>query len=457
MAANDARQPQVCVTCKSRKKKCDKVSPTCGYCTLKGLSCSYQDVADPHGRATAVADPEGTRRVTTRPTSDEAMISHVVGVPSASDRIPAEPTAMKTNLYLQVNRMIRSTGQFVDDVSARYFQSVHRFLPFISRARFHDNLITLGAAPAADFSIILLSICLITHNSVTRTTWPEAADEREIYVSARSLFAQLQAVLPPSVHLIQAGLLLAEYEYACGEADTAFTTIAGCARMAYAARIHSHSSAKVAQGPAYTTELEKEEAANTWWALVICERMIAFEVTVPEQPLVTLAPSEDARLPTEPEVLDRSDVLDRSSICNVVVSSLFTIEVGGFGRAAQAASLADRVIQAFSIADLRSRLVHLDALDSALQSFLTTVLSQCHGQWGIYCAAIALAIRTIFALHWHILDLPGEEIVNANYRSPEKWFSSSHASLQTASRMSVDIADYHESVPQMEVLPLNQR
>ncbi len=46
--ANDSHAPQVCLTCKARKKKCDKALPRCGYCVgLVHERCSFV----PHIRA----------------------------------------------------------------------------------------------------------------------------------------------------------------------------------------------------------------------------------------------------------------------------------------------------------------------------------------------------------------------------------------------------------------------
>jgi hypothetical protein len=83
--------------------------------------------------------------------------------------IGSELVVSEANLYRQVLHRIRETGQFVDDISTRYFQGFHQYLPVISRARFHGNLVTLGAVPSAGFSTLLLSICLAS--SSTKLGW----------------------------------------------------------------------------------------------------------------------------------------------------------------------------------------------------------------------------------------------------------------------------------------------
>lgn len=76
------------------------------------------------------------------------------------------PTTADGNFHLRVCEIIRAYGKFVDDVTVTYFRGVHRWLPVISRSRFHDRLVLLQSSAAADFSILLLSMCLITHHPV---------------------------------------------------------------------------------------------------------------------------------------------------------------------------------------------------------------------------------------------------------------------------------------------------
>jgi hypothetical protein len=91
---------------------------------------------------------------------------------------------------------------------------------------------------------------------------------QSLYLATKALFAQVQGSLPASVHLIQANLLLAVFEYANGRPEAAFITIASCARMAYAAHLHdsSHYDMNI------DLQVEAEEARNTWWAIIIYER-----------------------------------------------------------------------------------------------------------------------------------------------------------------------------------------
>ncbi|KAI4858494.1 hypothetical protein F4820DRAFT_442346 [Hypoxylon rubiginosum] len=263
--------------------------------------------------------------------------------PSASPQaILLEPGATEANLYRQVLHLIRETGQFVDDISARYFQGIHRYLPVRSRTRFHKSLITLGAVPSAGFSALLLSICLATSSSRATNTRP--FDRRSLHLATRSFLAQVQVSFRPSIYLIQARLLLAVYDYMRGRPDDAFASIAGCARMAYAARLHLYNHPSL-QPPGFQEaatnvdtdvdtdlQLEAKEAANTWWGIAICERTFFCEVTIPEQPLVTVIPNGDALLPTEHAILKQVKYLDSNLIPRVAVSSLSSANIKKFSR-----------------------------------------------------------------------------------------------------------------------------
>lgn len=141
----------------------------------------------------------------------------------------------------------------------------------------------MGAAPVADLSVLLLTICLITHapalgyKPAHGTTQP---DKQSLYLTTRSLLTQVQVSCSPSVRIVQAGLLLAVYEYMHGRPDDALATLAGSARIAYAARIHVHDRqdtdvASLTSGNMNADLLlQAEEAANTWWGIVICERYV---------------------------------------------------------------------------------------------------------------------------------------------------------------------------------------
>ncbi len=128
------------------------------------------------------------------------------------------------------------------------------------------------------------------------------------------------------------------------------------------------------------------------------DRIIFCEATCPEQPLITVVPSGDTRLPTEPAVLEQSDALDPESLPSATISSPTTVEVGAFGRAAQAACLLDQVRNSLNTQDINFKLIDLDGLSVALQELLRTLTQNYIDRTGNFCAGIAITIRSVYSL-----------------------------------------------------------
>jgi hypothetical protein len=66
-----------------------------------------------------------------------------------------------------------------------------------------------------------------------------------------------------------------------------------------------------------------------------------------------------------------------------------------------------------------------------------------------------IRLRTLYALHWHILNIPEEDFTNARYKTVDKWLEGSHAALNTITKITLDIADSHDNMHphMMETLP----
>ncbi|KAH7355887.1 hypothetical protein BKA66DRAFT_474397 [Pyrenochaeta sp. MPI-SDFR-AT-0127] len=284
-------------------------------------------------------------------------------------------------------------------------------------------------------------------------------DYHLLHLTATALFAQVQAQCPPSLYLIQAGLLLAVYEYVSGRPDKAFASISGCTRMAYAARIHvcNQPSKQPPWRPideassALAYKLQTQEAANTWWGIIISERTFFCDITVTEQPLLASISSGDARLPLDPSLLERDDLLGVETSPHVPVSYLTAVDVDGFGRAAQAAWLLDQVTKASDISNVNSQLFQLQGLDATLQSFLVALMQQCSAGQEKFCEAIAITIRALFALHWRILVLQAGLAVERS--QPQQDCCKSHAALNTAINIVLDIVVAHKTCTALCIAP----
>lgn len=186
------------------------------------------------------------------------------------------PTVDST-LCVQAQRLLETTGLYLDEISVRYFQGIHTFVPIISRRRFHARLLSFGANLQADFALLVLCMALLVSS-------PESVDllgpqrghrleDPTLYVATKSLMAQAQALCAPTTRLVQAGVLIAVYEYAHGHPEQAFVTIGSYTRMAYAAQLRSIPALVRNAAPQADWTIEEEEI-NTWWGIRICERYV---------------------------------------------------------------------------------------------------------------------------------------------------------------------------------------
>lgn len=120
------------------------------------------------------------------------------------------------------------------------------------------------------FSMLLLAICLITFHRKTPGCLPARLDQQSLYITTKMLFSEVNKVITqtaPTITLIQAGIVVAVYEYARGMPDKAFQSLSGCADMGKAANL-----SRWIDGPR-EGRLWKEEV-NTWWAILIYERLV---------------------------------------------------------------------------------------------------------------------------------------------------------------------------------------
>ncbi|KAF2709138.1 hypothetical protein K504DRAFT_503138 [Pleomassaria siparia CBS 279.74] len=411
---------QVCVTCKGRKKKCDKRMPRCTYCEQKGLKCTYdyekKSIPGPLNSGLQFSAFQNGLQKHQWKINHGALSIEIIS--STSD-----PEALDARLSLEVIRIIAATHQTIDEIETRYFHGLHLSVPFFCPSRFRDDLIRYRLAPTAEFSLLLLCMCLTLYDPPSHLPPPIRRDT--LYMHAKNLFTQVQILRKPSTHLIQAGIFVSLYEYALGRPDSALASIDICARMAY--KIGAHETPKC---PGWN------EGWNTWWAIRIFERIFYCETSLTELPLITSTPNEGDPLPHEVDDVDCEE-RSRSSVSGQV-APVNRVGVGCLGRAAQATYLLDRVIQmvkdkAISATDQISSLC---AMDNEMRELVSLTMNVGHGKYGSYCGAVGISIRALFMLHQHILELDTMAIGS-------QWQGISRAALDTVAHMTKDIAQSH--------------
>lgn len=185
----------------------------------------------------------------------------------------------------QANSILSATGQYLDDISVRYFRGIHNSIPIMSRPRFHSLLFSFATDPQADFAVLLLSVCLLTYHPDMCERRTRSIDSTALYLATKSLFVHAQTASTITLNLVQAGILLSVYEYAHGKPEQAFITIGSCARMAYATGLKHPSYLALEATNNGHLQSDREEV-NTWWGILISERCVLRSLPYINNPLL---------------------------------------------------------------------------------------------------------------------------------------------------------------------------
>jgi hypothetical protein len=187
---------------------------------------------------------------------------------SSSDPKALQTSANDSIFQRQIAHIFRNDGNSILDTAALFFDGVHKWLPIFSPKRFHDRLARFQISPTADISILLLSMRLITQYP---SSDPAIDQDREVlYLATKSLFAQIQAFIPSSLPLVQAGLIITHYEHAHGMIQAAYISMGTTSRMAFALGLHNRGCSLEPQGS--DTWMDEEEQLCTWWGILMCDR-----------------------------------------------------------------------------------------------------------------------------------------------------------------------------------------
>jgi hypothetical protein len=136
----------------------------------------------------------------------------------------------------QVLSILRLAGRTPEDISDYYFETFQQACPIISPALFKGALtqyLQANSASPADFSILLLTLCLVTAlPCLDQPLQLPSVSHDWLYATTKSLFAQAHATISNSLPLVQAEFLIAVCEYACARPQAAYVSLNICQLLA---------------------------------------------------------------------------------------------------------------------------------------------------------------------------------------------------------------------------------
>lgn len=241
------------------------------------LLCVYQD--DAHSLSTI----EEFRQLRRRLKQFEALLipgagGTAISVSSSSDSGAQSPRSLSERLEqvtggpltvvgYEVYRLHQTHPAQVNKVCHMYFQTVHLWMPIVSPTLFYARMADFCHTKSPDFSLLFLSMLLFM-------SYPQSGTSCEpLYRNVQSVFWQISASMDDSIELIQAGILIACYEYASGLVAASYKTIGQCTRMGYWMGLHLQHLPT--QEEDECTRLKGSERFNMWWAVIIRDRYTA--------------------------------------------------------------------------------------------------------------------------------------------------------------------------------------
>lgn len=150
-------------------------------------------------------------------------------------------------------------------VASQFFETIHTWIPFISKKRFYDHHLSTSFHSRVDLVLLCLCMKLMTEMPPD----PPRSPKTPVYYAAKHFHLEVETSGLFSTQVLQAGILLALYELGHAIYPAAFLSVGACARFAYALGINC----KTVQTSKVLTLIEGEERRRVWWAIVVLDRL----------------------------------------------------------------------------------------------------------------------------------------------------------------------------------------
>lgn len=178
--------------------------------------------------------------------------------------VPRPSLAVPPDVVAILGTSIRDIRDIVD----RYFANVHTWLPFISKKRMELTLSNPGLDLSPDFSLLLLSMKLITQ---VPSGGPPSV-RSPLYHLTKAYLSLVESEGLISLHTLQADILIAAYEIGHAIYPAAYMTTGHCARLGHALGVHDRTHAPQYCKRRWASWAETEETKRTWWATMLLDR-----------------------------------------------------------------------------------------------------------------------------------------------------------------------------------------
>ncbi|KAJ5177549.1 uncharacterized protein N7500_000248 [Penicillium coprophilum] len=358
MNDTSSKAHQTCGPCKKHKRKCDKNLPECSLCVRTGRTCDYDHSPKPPPTAdefvalqSRIAELEDRLSSTSRISSSASITSdsHNSTWPNQIQRDDRFPSALfldadcyqwagmrrsrpTINIPLEVLAILNDGGGILES-STIYFETIHCWMPIISRKRIDLGIPFQDGGP--DLAMLFLAMKLATAHTSSST---ELANSNSLYVTTKAFLATLEANSVVSLRCLQAMVLVALYEYSHSIYPAAWMTVGACSRYADMLELTSAGKTSRTLSP-YTTWTEVEERRRVWWAIFILDRIISLGS---RRRFSLSEPTDSDTLPVNDSAWNSGDV---TRALNSAVSTPYSVAQSPFARLCQSALCISRAAE----------------------------------------------------------------------------------------------------------------
>lgn len=144
-----------------------------------------------------------------------------------------KPQYQSLILWQSILATLDEHKMFINDVTRIYINHTDRWLPMVSSKKYQKQANLFGRLKSSDnFVLLVLAMHLLIAPPAEH---PPAASlvESPWYRNCKYHFSNFVAFREPSIEIIQAGMLLAVFEFNQCVQDRALTTLGICCRLAY--------------------------------------------------------------------------------------------------------------------------------------------------------------------------------------------------------------------------------
>lgn len=453
------KAPQACLACRSHKRKCDKALPICSLCTRLRRACNYPFEPSSSSRSEeSLFHQREVRHLEAQPEGQSTYGSPIASTSRrASSKTPssslngAEDTERKTHVsssvyfldgaafnlggyqlrhpHLPLPEIFEEfcpTHPIILRIVSSYFATTHLWLPMVSRERVHVDLNIPVEGTSADLGLLYLCMRLVGQRLPPALQNPQTA----FYAAVREYHFLVESAGILSLNLLQAGILLAVYEFGHAIFPNAYITIGRCAKIGHAMGIHHGASASPLLGlPA--SWIEMEERSRVWWAVFLLDRLS--NLGNPALPFSVQDPNQEAYLPCR-EIGWSDGGLGLHE--PLFFSSPTSVPAGCYARLCQTSHLLGRIMQHLNnnFPDDDSRFQEVIQLNRSLQELYAVISAELNEEQSMALhSAIALCYSGMM-----ILNKPYSEIepigILASLVIPAKFRNHALATLRLAAR-----------------------